>query len=197
MGNCLKCGSQLPEYSGDLCANCQAARGSGAAGDVPCQRCGMYLPSHELQMWNARLYCAYCIMDVKDEEERHRKYAEKKPVPEAGKGLGATEGAPLESGKGTGGVCERCGKETGHLYSLSGRRLCEACYTEESGKAPPGTGPTLFAQIVVRAKTALGMGKPRVLVAQSLKGGGFVFDVATRKMVEKKTGGKPEEEKKS
>lgn len=83
------------------------------------------------------------------------------------------------------------------MYSLSGRRLCEACYAEESGKAPPGTGPTLFAQIVVRAKTALGMGKPRVLVAQSLKGGGFVFDVATRKMVEKKASGKPEEEKKS
>ncbi|MFA6489114.1 MAG: hypothetical protein WCT52_00360 [Candidatus Micrarchaeia archaeon] len=208
MGNCVKCGAQLAEYSGELCANCQSSHaGSGAAGDVPCQRCGIYLPSYELQMMNSRLYCAYCRMDIQDEEDRHKKYAEKREparAPEVPRGTGGAgmggagagaDGASPEFGKGTGGICERCGKESGHLYSISGRRLCEQCFTEESGKAPPEVGPTMFAQIVGRAKQALGMGKPRVLVAQSVKGRGLVFDVETRRMVERKI--KPAEKKKS
>jgi len=75
MASCIKCGGPLGEFDagGDMvCQNCEA-RGSGGAGgtpDVPCQRCGMYLPSHELRMWNSRLYCAYCIMDIQDEEKR-------------------------------------------------------------------------------------------------------------------------------
>ena len=75
MASCIKCGGALGEFDagGDMiCQNCEA-RGSGAAGgtpDVPCQRCGMYLPSHELRMWNSRLYCSYCIMDIQDEEKR-------------------------------------------------------------------------------------------------------------------------------
>ena len=199
MGNCLKCGAQLPEYSGDLCANCQASKGAGAAGDVPCQRCGMYLPSHELQMWNARLYCAYCIMDVKDEEERMRKLGEKrKPSQEVSMEAAAgTGGEAQESGKGTGGICERCGKEASPLYALAGRRVCAMCYSEESGKDPPGTGPTMFAQIVSRAKQAMGMGNPRVIAARSLQGAGLVFDVEKRKMVERKGGEKPDGKKKS
>lgn len=204
MSNCVKCGAQLAEYSGEMCANCQSSHaGSGAAGDVPCQRCGIYLPSYELQMMNSRLYCAYCRMDIQDEEDRHRKYAEKSgsvKVPETrgaggAAGAGADGGAALESGKAAGGICERCGKGTGRLYSLSGRRVCEICYSEESGKAPPGTGPTMFAQIVGRAKRALGIEKPRVLVAQSVKGRGLVFDVETRKMVERKAGATQQEKK--
>jgi len=147
-------------------------------------------------------------MDIQDEEDRHKKYAEKREparAPEVPRGTGgagmggagADGGAGIEFGKGTGGICERCGKESGHLYSLSGRRLCEQCFTEESGKAPPGVGPTMFAQIVGRAKQALGMGKPRVLVAQSVKGRGLVFDVETRKMVERKIKPEPVEKKKS
>ena len=196
MSNCLKCGATLPEYSGDLCANCQAAQGSGAAGDVPCQRCGMYLPSHELQMWNSRLYCAYCIMDIKDEEERHRKFAERHEQPVGREaGAGAAGGISSEMGRST-GICERCGRGADQLYTLSGRRVCERCYTDESGSAPAGTGPTFFAQIVARAARIFKTEKPRVLVAQPVKGRGLVFDVETRKMVEKKAGGKPVEEKK-
>lgn len=152
MGYCSKCGTYITEASG-TCASCQSSHGSGT--DVPCQRCGMYLPSHELQMWNSRLYCAYCIMDVKDEEkmitERRGHVAE-----------GAEAGVSAEHGKGKeSGVCERCGREVPRLYTLSGRNICEFCYSEEFGTPPSPARPSFFGQIVVQAQQILGI-RPRV-----------------------------------
>lgn len=202
MGNCAKCGSSLGEYSsGELCPNCQSTHhGSGTADDVPCQRCGMYLPSHELQMWNARLYCAYCIMDVKDEEKMHREYAGKHAPaqPEHGAGgssedfpshrgapSGAGHGASAAESLGIGGVCERCGKGTDTLYRLEGRRVCSRCYDEES-KPPPVSSTSFFGQLVVRAKEAVGIRQqpsgPKVIALQGIRR--RVFDVKSRKMVE-------------
>lgn len=150
-------------------------------------------------MWNSRLYCAYCIMDVQDEDERHRKQAaERRPTPAAESGRGGAEGAgagvPLEIGKGS-GTCERCGRSAEQLYSLSGRRVCGTCYADVSGSPPASTGPSFFAQIVVRAKQALGIGKneegaPKIIAAERIRqgraGGKMSFDIESRKMIEKK-----------
>ncbi len=206
MGNCTKCGSTLGEYSsGELCPGCQSTqRGSGTPDDVPCQRCGMYLPSHELQMWNARLYCAYCIMDVKDEEKMHQKYAGKdeRARQEAGSSgsshggdaPGAGHGGAAADSLGISGVCERCGKETDPLYSLAGRRVCGACYDEE-GKPPPFSSTSFFGQLVIRAKEAVGIRQaqtePKIITLQRMRH--RVFDVKSRKMVEREEEGKSPE----
>ena len=153
MANCTRCGATMGDFDAGgnmICQNCES-RGSGSMGgtpDVPCQRCGMYLPPHELRMWNSRLYCAYCIMDIQDEE----KYGREK----SGK-AGIERGSAL-------GICERCGKETDTLYSVQGRKLCSSCYSVGSpGGASPG-GVSLLSMIVERAALALGVRqKPRVI----------------------------------
>ncbi len=72
MGYCDKCGGYKDGEGCGHCYTCSAAidTSSHAGLDTACQRCGMYLPSHELQMWNSRLFCPYCIMDLQDEERR-------------------------------------------------------------------------------------------------------------------------------
>lgn len=157
MANCIRCGGPLGDFDagGDMiCQNCESARFSqgssiGGAGNAPCQRCGMYLPRHELRMHNSRLYCAYCIMDIQDEEKYGR---------ERGRGS-----AGSESGR-TGGSCERCGRETDILYSVQGRRLCSACYAEGSaGGAAPGA-PPMLSLIFERVLSAFGVRqKPKII----------------------------------
>ena len=153
MASCIKCGGALGEFDagGDMiCQNCEA-RGSGAAGgtpDEPCQRCGMYLPSHELRMWNSRLYCSYCIMDIQDEEKRAK--------------AGSARAAREESGKAP-RACERCGRETDTLYSVQGRKLCANCYSVGSG-AGGASAPSLFGLLVEKVALAFGVRqKPKVI----------------------------------
>ena len=82
MATCSRCGTSLGEYAHEgLCSSCVAL---AQADNVPCQRCGMYLPSHELKMFNSRLYCSYCIMDLQDEEARQHKISEQPHAPPAG-----------------------------------------------------------------------------------------------------------------
>jgi hypothetical protein len=108
----------------------------------------MYLPPHELRMWNSRLYCSYCIMDIQDDEQRIKR--EKKP-----EGEGARE-----EGRRVPGTCERCGRQTDVLYVRSGQRLCMQC-SQSDGEA--GTGrASLFGQLIVRVKKALGL-SPRLV----------------------------------
>ena len=182
MPTCTRCGSFM-EGSEGLCISCASSpvHGSGAASDVSCQRCGMYLPPHELRMWNSRLYCAYCIMDVQHEENRmHRREERRKP--EAGRG-----GAAEESGK-ISGTCERCGRQADRLYFSGGRKLCHQC-SSEGGDAPVGA-PSMFAQLVVRAKGIFrakeAPGGPKLLVRQPAPK--RVFSVKSRRMEEKEEG---------
>ena len=146
MTSCIKCGGAIGEFDagGDMiCQNCESsAGGSGMGKDVPCQRCGMYLPSHELRMHNSRLYCAYCIMDVQDEE----KYA---------KGRGS---AGSEAGRLT-GICERCGRETDTLYSVQGRRLCSSCHSAGSPGGADSGGTPMLSLIVERVAGVFGVRK--------------------------------------
>ena len=104
MPTCLKCGTFTESLSG-ICATCESSsRHIGTPDEVPCQRFGMYLPPHELRMWNSRLYCAYCIMDIQDEENlMHRREGAKREQPAEG----GSEGRGQESGKSS-GVCEKC-----------------------------------------------------------------------------------------
>ena len=158
MANCIRCGGSLGDFDagGDMiCQNCESARFSqdssiGGAGNAPCQRCGMYLPRHELRMHNSRLYCAYCIMDIQDEEN----YGKRKERGSAGS----------ESSRAL-GICERCGKETDTLYSVQGRKLCSSCHTTGSpGGATPGA-PPLLSLIVERMAIALGVRQtPKVIL---------------------------------
>lgn len=207
MSNCVRCGRTMDgiDVGGDgICSDCEAAgsggHGSGTPTDVPCQRCGMYLPSHELQMWNSRLYCSYCIMDIKD-EEKHAKGQERPPEggapPSSGGILGGLFGARDQDssqqpppGKGGGeplqqypgktlGRCERCGRESDVLYAAQGLSVCPSCYF--SGGAT-GASPSFFAQIVSTFKRTVGIREKPKIIEQAPQ---MVFDLRTRTMVEK------------
>ena len=167
MPYCTRCGTLTDSGSG-LCSSCSLAsvHGTGTPDDVPCQRCGMYLPPHELRMWNSRLYCSYCIMDIQDDEQRGKR--EKKPEAEgAGSGGGkgpSGQGVPKDS-RNVLGTCERCGRQAEVLYIRFGQRLCSQCNSQTGGEA--GTGrASLFGQIVVRVKKALGI-FPKVVEKKS------------------------------
>lgn len=142
MQSCIRCGKTLEGFDigGDMvCMDCESAGGVGGAGNVPCQRCGMYLPSHELQMWHSRLYCAYCIMDIRD-EERYGKHGSRDYGGKSGDTLSGEHGI----GKGT---CERCGKYTDGLYSFHGRRLCSGCFHDSQAQGG-SSSPSLFGSLI-------------------------------------------------
>ena len=155
MANCIKCGGMLDEFDagGDMiCQNCESAVASGQGGGstVPCQRCGMYLPSHELRMHNSRLYCAYCIMDVQDDEKRSKSAGE-------GRGVGGERGGRVP------GICERCGRETDTLYTVQGRKMCAGCYSVGSGAGGAGA-PSVLGMIIEKVAGAFGVRqKPKII----------------------------------
>lgn len=204
MANCTRCGATMEglDAGGNMiCANCEASmHSSGSGTDVPCQRCGMYLPSHELQMWNSRLYCAYCIMDLKDEErmgrEQRKPEAAQQPPPGGlfGRDSSPSQQPPEEKGAGepmqqypraANGICERCGRESNDLYMAQGRRLCQSCL---SSGGSSGASPGFFAQIVASMKRAVGIREqPKIIAQQPVS----VFDLRTRKMAEKKEVAQP------
>jgi hypothetical protein len=142
-------------------------------------------------MWNSRLYCAYCIMDIQDEE----RYGKEKRAPVAEQ---PQQGGILDSLMRHGGACERCGRQVSLLYSVSGRRVCESCHATMGG-APGGGFPTLFGGLVQVVQERLGIRKkepPKIVVAQKIAAPPIVkgaqpekvFDVYERRMVEKKEG---------
>lgn len=203
MANCIRCGAMLDEFDagGDMiCQNCESrGAGHGSGTDVPCQRCGMYLPPHELRMWNSRLYCAYCIMDIQD-EERYGK---------GGRQPGAQSQEPIGGGIsgffGLGGsrsklACERCGRMVDTLYDSLGVRLCSSCYYSDGAPGAGGAKPSRFSQLVFFIKEKIGLVKKpaRLIVNQQpsraklqatpvkVEGKGEVFDMRGRRMAEKK-----------
>ena len=171
MGNCTRCGTTIDGEG--LCSSCEAA--SRVSTDVPCQRCGMYLPPYELKMWNSRLYCSYCIMDLQDEERRHsgenRRREEK-------------DRQSQWIGK-TGGVCERCGRDTDRFYTVFGRNLCANCYFEGSHE-PESAKPPLFGQVIKQVRKILGFPEKMKIIAKETPP--QVFDLQKRKMVDAKEG---------
>lgn len=200
MPNCLRCGSETDSVSG-VCNICEASSGHGIGTptDVPCQRCGMYLPPHELKMWNSRLYCSYCIMDIQDDERRASHAARKKP--DSDYGAGAGESLPQEGGD-VPGTCEKCLKQFQTLYSLNGRRLCARCYNEEGGAS--GSPSSFIAQLVIVIKGAVGLSpkivpkestqrqqpaaRPAVHQEEQAQQRSEVFDIRNRQMQDKKSG---------
>lgn len=166
MANCSRCGTSLGEYGhGGLCTSCSTL---ADADNVQCQRCGMYLPSHELKMLNSRLYCAYCTMDVQDEIEHQRKIAEHpvqpsqekmpekahappaNPPHDSSSPLGgmavSAPSAPVSQGEplsqqlqNESGICERCGANSDRLYLFKRRKMCAKCTKEEGGSIEPAS----------------------------------------------------------
>ncbi|MCX6772953.1 MAG: hypothetical protein NTV88_04250 [Candidatus Micrarchaeota archaeon] len=208
MGNCTRCGKEMDGEG--MCSNCASlsTHGTGTPEDVPCQRCGMYLPSHELQMWNSRLYCAYCIMDVKDDDARskgERKPEERAAHEEGGgglfSGLFGGKGEEKESSDKSGeiryqqyahtaaGTCERCGRESDVLYMVQGRKLCPQC-VQVGGEV--GASPSFMGQIVSVIKRTVGIKpQPKIIANQPI---GKVFDIRSRKMTDRKETAQTEKE---
>jgi hypothetical protein len=86
------------------------------------------------------------------------------------------------------GACALCGKQSDTLYSLSGKRLCPSCYASQGGTPPEGS-PSMFGQIVKIAGRALGMRQePKLLKREEPGGQEIVFDLRSRKMVERREG---------
>lgn len=115
MAYCGKCGGYTDGEGARHCYTCSAAHdASGPEIGTQCQRCGMYLPSHELQMWNSRLFCPYCIMDLQDEERR---------VSGEGRHLDGGHGVALEV------PCQNCWMRfsQGELRMRNGRLYCMHC----------------------------------------------------------------------
>jgi len=212
MGNCTRCGKEMDGEG--MCSNCaslSSPHNIGTPEEVPCQRCGMYLPPHELRMWNSRLYCAYCIMDIQDEDARSKgeKKPEEKTAREEGGGLfsglfGKGEGKGAGSGSVTAkadepryqqyrrtaaGTCERCGRESDVLYLVRGRKLCPQC-VQAGGEV--GASPSFMGQIVTTVKKAIGIReKPKIIPSQSSSQS---FDIKSRKMIERKETAEKEKE---
>lgn len=187
MQNCIRCGAHLEglDVGGDgICQNCEAAMGT----DSPCQRCGACLPPHALRMWNSRLYCAHCIMDLQDEERRGRAGTRKEQEACEGGfpfGFGGGRGTPQEGWKQP-QACERCGREAEELYSSQGRRLCLQCHSdggagESSSTKPGGAGAVVTAILGIMRPNR----KPAKIVAVE-QPDRRVFDPKTRAMVERK-----------
>ncbi|MCX8194960.1 MAG: hypothetical protein N3G22_02530 [Candidatus Micrarchaeota archaeon] len=142
----------------------------------------MYIPYTELKMWNSRLYCNYCIMDIQDEEEMVRK-AGRKEGKESEKILPELPSSGI-------GTCERCGKQAQQLYLFFGRKLCLQCYNSSSEQGqPPTSGPSLFGQIVRLLSSGFrDRRQPRIIAAQQIKEKPKeVFDIGLRRMVPQKS----------
>ncbi|MCX6769442.1 MAG: hypothetical protein NT051_02050 [Candidatus Micrarchaeota archaeon] len=183
MQNCVRCGAQLGEYESGatVCQTCEShASAVGSGSDVPCQRCGMYLPSHELQMWNSRLYCAYCIMDVRDEERygKEKRKSESAPRPSS------------QEGRTKSGICQRCGRDASVLYTSQGILLCANCNFSDGAPGAGGGSPSRFGQIVSFVKKKLGI-KPKIITTAPIPAAQAcdpqVFDLHKRRMVDKKS----------
>jgi len=126
MASCSICGRELHdgevEYSsrGATCHTCAASIKTDE--EAACQRCGMYLPKHELQMFKSRMFCNYCIMDLRDEERMHEAAARGEGAPGTAHEARVAKAYPKKKG-----YCNRCSAEAGELYTVNGMLLCERC----------------------------------------------------------------------
>ncbi|MBI2079875.1 hypothetical protein HYT84_03850 [Candidatus Micrarchaeota archaeon] len=132
--NCSRCGSDgHVEYGSDGQAYCSSCTFYGM--NKQCWKCRMYLPWTELQMWNGQLYCQYCLMDIRDEENRIREPKEAKRAEISY----VSEAEPIYREE----RCDRCGRSLTVVYYLRHRKLCENCLDrekkewEDKGTIPP------------------------------------------------------------
>lgn len=118
--NCIRCGREATQYGTDGMSYCDSCLFYGM--NKQCQKCGMYLPALELQMYQGNWYCPYCIMDLKDQNKP--KYEKKESY--------NTEGIKYEQ-------CDRCGRTLDKtVFIFRDRKLCPSCLDEEKDK---DTGP--------------------------------------------------------
>lgn len=128
MANCIRCGSEAHNYGTDGLSYCDSCSFYGM--NVQCQKCGMYLPRLELQMYRGNWYCPYCIADLKEESSREE-YPRKEE--KAYEQKVKTE------------QCERCGTILSTaVYVFKGRQLCVSCLNQERGEeSGPVTPPVM------------------------------------------------------
>ncbi len=172
MANCSSCGRHVEEYElhyadgVPVCISCESEPASGAGSDVPCQRCGVYVPPHELKMFRSRLYCNYCIMDMEDEARAEEKRMKKRIDGESGQEeeskKPAQDGAPRDFP--LGGSCEFCGASIEVLYSFQGKKICKICLEKSGGEPQTGTAGFFGSAIRIVQKLAEKMQGKNIIV---------------------------------
>jgi hypothetical protein len=134
-------------------------------------------------------------MDIQDDERRVREAGKERTAAQGGAGKAPDKFEPQGISRRS-GVCERCGRSADTLYTVMGRNICAICYNEEGGGAPQDTHPSLFGQIVVRMKKAVGLERkqPKIIALEKKesaqgtanKDGNEVFSIKDRRMEKKK-----------
>jgi len=128
MANCIRCGQEAHQYGSDGLPYCDSCSFYGL--NKQCQRCGMYLPTLELQMYNGQWHCQYCVMDIRDAERRSTESYSK------------TERKSEQYAKREN--CERCGVDLQNImYYFNGRKLCGTCLETERGQTDYTSPPPM------------------------------------------------------
>ncbi|VVB65812.1 Uncharacterised protein [Candidatus Gugararchaeum adminiculabundum] len=147
-----------------LCGVCADAVQADMEG--PCQRCGVIMPKTELKMFDSRLYCNYCIMEVSEDKKHQEERARESYKPKAERSESSQspkdESTFGQSRGGAGGQryykCQKCGSPATDRYAYGGKLLCANCYFDESGE---GAKPQSIGKKVMDFFISVGGGTPR------------------------------------
>ncbi len=125
MSSCIRCAQVSHQYGTDGLPYCDSCIFYGM--NKQCQKCAMYLPNLELQMYMGQWYCPYCVMDLRDQNKPHHEKTQKRN----------TQTIKHE-------YCERCGKLLKTtVYILNGRKLCKTCLDSEKDDHGPTSPPVM------------------------------------------------------
>ncbi|MBN2478274.1 hypothetical protein JXB01_03225 [Candidatus Micrarchaeota archaeon] len=174
---CSRCGMEANSYGNDGLPYCDSCLFYGM--NKQCQRCGMYLPSTELQMYRGQWYCQYCVMDLRDEHrEKYEPGELKREEPSARKTYKVIEEH-----------CERCGRPIRSVvYYFKGKKLCEVCLEREKDEHGGPTIPPVAKFRIGRQERPI---LAPILVPLGKAGGGILSFILALFGLKKK---KPEKE---
>ncbi|MEM2963019.1 MAG: hypothetical protein QXN01_00805 [Candidatus Anstonellales archaeon] len=156
MRTCSFCGQSVKEYELHYinglpaCVSCEDQM-QKVGSEIPCQRCGIYVPTHELKMFRSRLFCNYCIMDMEDEQRSEEIRIRKNIISIEREDL-ASDKDEIHSESSIGGICEKCQINSDILYFLSGKKLCKKCFENFTPDVYPSSGSSFFGSAILIMK---------------------------------------------